>query len=251
MESPATERVGTLIKAARLSRRLDLAELAVLAGVSTATISKLERGKQAGVTLAMADRILAAMELRLHVETVPLWTDLDEVIEEASRIPLAERIQAWPIEFTPFVTRFDGIPYLLDGLIAAAVQGAPVRVEEFEIAVPRDEQVLDRLTFLLTDFMARRGEGMQSLDPREPGDDFYTCIAGRFRIRLIDDYRPRLWVDIDPLPEAICSLPSLYGLTVPPPLTRAHLAVVPLTEIQASDSHARRVITRIAARSVI
>ena len=43
----------------------------------------------------------------------------------------------WPIDFAAFVNRLDGIPYLLDGLTSAAVQGAPVMVEEFDIGPAR------------------------------------------------------------------------------------------------------------------
>jgi hypothetical protein len=196
----------------------------------------------------MADRILTAMDLRLHVETVPLWADIDEMIDQASRGTLGERITTWPIDFEALVTRLDGIPYLLDGLTAAAVQGAPVRVEEFEIAVPRDDEVLDRLTFLLEDFVARRGEGFEYLDPRERGSDYWTCIAGRIRIRLIERFEPLLWVDIDPLPPSVGQLFSIRRLPLPPPLTKAHLPVVPLDDIRASDSQARRIIERIEAR---
>jgi transcriptional regulator with XRE-family HTH domain len=249
MESLATQRVGELIRAERIRRNMTIPQLARLAGVSLGTISKIENGKQAGLTLTMADRILTALDLRLHIETVPLWADIDESIDAEALLPLADRILTWPLDFEALVTRLDGIPYLLDGLLAAAVQGAPVRVTEFEIAVPRnDEQALDRLTFILTDIVATRGDRIQSLDPREPGDDYYTCLAGRLRIRLIDRFEPVLWVDIDPLPESEPSLISLYGLELPAPLRKARLAVVPLTEIQAADSRARRIIRRIAQR---
>jgi transcriptional regulator with XRE-family HTH domain len=246
--SPATERVGDLIRQARTARGLGVTELAKRAGVSPATVSKIERGRRDAVNLAMADRILTAMDLRLHVETVPLWADIDEMIDQASRGTLGERITTWPIDFEALVTRLDGIPYLLDGLTAAAVQGAPVRVEEFEIAVPRDDEVLDRLTFLLEDFVARRGEGFEYLDPRERGSDYWTCIAGRIRIRLIERFEPLLWVDIDPLPPSVGQLFSIRRLPLPPPLTKAHLPVVPLDDIRASDSQARRIIERIEAR---
>ncbi len=244
MDGMATQRTGELIRQARLERELGVVELARRAGVSPATVSKIERGRQTAVTIAMADRILAAMGLRLHVETLPLWADIDSAIAEAGRRPLAERIADWPIDFAAFVNRFDGIPYLLDGLTSAAVQGAPVLVEEFEMAVPRDDEVLDRLAFLFGDFMARRGEGFESRDPRLPGSEHYLCIAGRFRVRLIEEYRPVLWADIDPLPGALTRLPSINGLPLPDPLTRARVAVVPLTEIQARDGYARRVIER-------
>jgi transcriptional regulator with XRE-family HTH domain len=248
MDGKATQRTGELIRAARVERGLGVVELGRLAGVSAATVSKIERGRRPAVTLAMADRILAALGLRLHVETVPLWADIDTAIAEAAKQSLAERMQEWPFDFAALVSRLDGIPYLLDGLTSAAVQGAPVKAEEFEFAVPRDDEVLDRLTFLLHDFMARRGEGLQSRDPREPGSEHYLCVAGRFRIRLIDRYQPVLWADIDPLPAAEATLPSINGLPLPPPLTRVRVAVVPLAEIQTVDGYPKRIIERMAVR---
>ncbi len=244
MDNMATQRAGELIRQARVERELGVAELARRAGVSPATVSMIERARRPAVTIAMADRILAAMGLRLHVETIPLWADIDTAIAEAAKQSLAERMTGWRIDFAAFVNRLNGIPYLLDGLTSAAVQGAPVMVEEFEIAVPRDDEVLDRLTFLFDDFMARRGEGFESRDPRRPGSEHYLSVAGPFRVRLIDTYRPVLWADIDPLPEAMINLPSINGVPRPAPLARARVAVVPLTEIQATDGHAKRVIER-------
>lgn len=243
--SPAIERVGILIKQARTAQGLTLRDLAKRCGVSPASISKIELARRSTVNLALADRILTAMDLRLHVETVPLWADIDQAIDEAAALPLAERIKTWQIEFEALVSRFEGIPYLLDGLTAAAVQGAPVMVEAFEIAVPRDDAVLDELTVLLDDIIARRGEGFEFLDPREPGSGYWRSAAGCIRIRLIDHCKPELWVDIDPLPESQIRLSSVRRNTLPPPLAKAHLPVVPLAEIRASDTRTRRILERI------
>ncbi len=128
------------------------------------------------------------------------------------------------------------------------MQGAPVVVEEFELAIPRDDEVLDRFTFMLSDVMARRGPGLQSRDPREPGSEHYLCVAGRFRVRLIDRYQPVLWADIDPLPEVIVMLPSLSGRSRARPLAKVRVALVPLTEIRATDAQAKRVIERMTMR---
>jgi hypothetical protein len=179
---------------------------------------------------------------------VPLWADIDEAIDQACALPLIERIAAWPFDFGALVSRLDGIPYLLDGLTAAAVQGAPVINEEFQIALPGDDDTIARFCYVLSDILARRGEGFEYQDPREPGSDYYTCLAGRIRFRLIDRYQPTLWVDIDPLPNATGMRFSMLGRKPPPPLTKARLAVVPLTEIQAGDNQARRIIERVLGR---
>jgi transcriptional regulator with XRE-family HTH domain len=227
---------------------MTIAKLARLASVSTATISMIERGKRATINVTTVDRILAAMDLRLDVGTVPLWTDIDEAIDRACALPLSERIAAWPLDFGALVCRLDGIRYLLDGLTAAAVQGAPVVNDEFQIALPSDDETIARFCYVMEDIMARRGAGLEYRDPREPGSDYYRCIAGTIRVRLIDRYRPVLWVDVDPLPDTAAMRFSIFGQKPPPPLTKAHLAVVPLTEIQAGDSQARRIIERVVER---
>lgn len=249
MQSPATYRIGKLIRAARESRGLDGDELAELAGVSQSTISRLERGLLPGITFTTADKILAALDLRLHVETVPLWADVDERIDEAARLPLGERILTWPVGFETLVTRLDGIRYLLDGLTAAAVQGAPVLVEELEIAIARDdEEAVGRFVRLMLDIGAHRGDGFEELNPLKEGSDRYTTFAGPVRLRLIDRYEPVVWVDIDPLPPSENQLFSLLDFSAPPPLTRAHLAVVPLAEITTAHRSAARVLERIRQR---
>ena len=246
MASPTTERVGNLIRAERTKRALTTAELAHRAGLSEATVSRVERGKTA-VTLATADCLLEAMDLRLHIEAMPLWADIDEKINEAAQLPLAERIPQWPVDFAGFVTILDGIHYQLDGLAAAAVQGAPVIVDEYEIAIPRDdEQTLDQLTITLAEITAKRGEsGWEIIDPREPGADFYRCLAGPLRFRFTDSFSPALWADIDPLPEPNWMGAVLASVLSRPLLTRARLAVVPLTDIQARDDKTSRIIKRV------
>jgi transcriptional regulator with XRE-family HTH domain len=81
-----------------------------LAGVSPATISRTERGRAAGLSIALAERILAALELRLDIQVVPPWADIDEAIEAVARMPVTERIETWPFSLTPFASRLDGIP---------------------------------------------------------------------------------------------------------------------------------------------
>jgi transcriptional regulator with XRE-family HTH domain len=56
------ERIGSLIREARLSRALTVAKLAERAAVSTATVSMLERGKRA----AISHRYFLRKELSLY-----------------------------------------------------------------------------------------------------------------------------------------------------------------------------------------
>ncbi|GAA0338067.1 helix-turn-helix domain-containing protein [Actinoallomurus spadix] len=94
MSGGSKQRIGALIRQARMMRRLSLRELAELCDVSVATLSAIERGSR-NVSLPLADRILGAMELELHLETQPRWETIDAAIAEAAGRPLKERIAGW------------------------------------------------------------------------------------------------------------------------------------------------------------
>ncbi len=277
MVEGSNQRVGRLIRAARLEQHWTLRQLAERCGVSMTTLSEVERGIRA-VTLPIVDRILAAMELDLHLETQPMWAGIDRAIAEAAGRSLRERITEWEIEFTSFVSWFAEAPYLADGLMAAALQGAPVPVTVFEMAVPRDTGSLDHLTALICDMGASRWDvkwrewsGGLSRDPREAEEDAlwaeartqgagpleherresgrtafsYRCPHGEFRLRLVDRLVPTLWVDLDDLPTAHRPV-SRTGREIPL-LTRIRLPVVPIAEIEVADGFACRVLRRMRA----
>ena len=259
-----------------MSRRLTLQELAERSGVSVSSISAIERGTRK-LTLPLADRILGAMELDLHLETQPMWDAIDAAIAEAAGLPLKERIADWKIEFTSFVSWFAETPYIADGLMAAALQAAPVPVTAFEMVVSRDGDTLDRLTDLFDEMRASRWNmywlqwgGHVSLDPREAEEEqkeaaradgtafgrgrvsagaehgktplCYRCTHGEFRLRLVDELEPALWTEIEELPTNCLHPISIFRRV--PMLTRVRLPLVPLSEIQATDGYARRVLDR-------
>lgn len=268
-------RVGALIRQAREARRLTLRGLGELCGVSVSTLSAIERGTRA-VTLPRVERILGAMELELHLETQPVWAPIDLAIAEAAGRSLAERMAGWSIEFTSFVSWFAETPYQADGLLAAALQGAPVPVTAFEMAVPRDDETLDRLTLLLDEMRAARWcvkwqewGGMTTNDPREAEEDVelmmaggpgrsawsggsggrtafsYRCMHGELRLRLVDEPAPVLWAEIEELPGG--GVPPVSLRRSIPVLTRVRLPLVPLAEIEVADAYARRVLDRMRA----
>lgn len=272
MSDDSNQRLGTLIRNARVSRRLTLQALAERSGVSVSSISAIERGTRK-LTLPLADRILGAMELDLHLETQPMWEAIDTAIAEAARLPLKERIADWKIEFTSFVSWFADTPYIADGLMAAALQAAPVPVTAFEMVVSRDGDTLDRLTELFDEMRASRWNmywlqwgGGTSLDPREAEEEqkevmgadgrgragagtergrtpmCYRCTHGEFRLRLVDELEPALWTEIEELPTNCLHPISIFRKV--PMLTRVRLPLVSLAEIQATDGYARRVLDR-------
>jgi transcriptional regulator with XRE-family HTH domain len=93
------QRVGSAIRLIRIRRRLRQADLAALAAVSTATISRVERGHLDTLSLATLRRLAAALDVRLDL--VVRWRagDLDRLLNSAhSRLheQVAGMFQALP-----------------------------------------------------------------------------------------------------------------------------------------------------------
>lgn len=238
----SADRAGAIIRAEREKLGLSQAKLAAEAGVSTTTISDLERGQRAA-TLDLADRVLAAMGLRLHVEAEPEFADIDTVIAQASRRAAAEIMGEWAPDAAAYFAFLTGIPFIVEGLAAAALQGAPVRVQTLEIAVPADdEKALDKLTVTLGGIGAHRGD-FEIRDPRVNGSPDYVSLHGPLRLRLARPFRPVYWMDIDPLPEPRFAL--LWFLREKRRrLRRARIALTPLADIEADNGQVRRVLER-------
>ncbi|MEK6719042.1 MAG: helix-turn-helix domain-containing protein [Chloroflexota bacterium] len=76
------QRVGAVIRALRLRRGWRQIDLAVAAGVSTASISRAERGHISEMAVEMVRGIAAALDLRLDL--TPRWRggDLDRLISD-------------------------------------------------------------------------------------------------------------------------------------------------------------------------
>jgi transcriptional regulator with XRE-family HTH domain len=247
-------RVGSLIRDAREDRRLTLEQLAAASGICVSTLSMVERAKR-HITLGAVDRVLAAMGLQLHVDTQPLWGEIDAKISEMAAISLSARIEAWPIELTSFVSWFAETAYMADGLMAAALQGAPVPVDAFEIAVLDDEDSLDELMFLLGEMHVRRWVEQwrdwdgTTVDPRdaESPPARYRCLHGELRVRLVRALEPTMFVELRDLSTSGTPPSSLRRKV--PVLTEVRLPVVPLAEIETSDGWARRVLQRMRAQA--
>jgi hypothetical protein len=185
------------------------------------------------------------MGLRLHVEAEPRFADIDSVIEDAAGRQPAEIMAGWVPDATAYFTFLiqENVPFILEGLAAAALQGAPVAVETLEIALPADDEaILDQLCITLRAIGVRRGN-YEVADPRLPGSPDYASMHGPLRLRLAELFQPVFWIDIDPLPEH--RLPLLWFLRESrEPLTRARVAVTPLTQVEASSGQVRRVVER-------
>ena len=238
----SADRTGAVIRAERVKRAMSLAQLAAAAGVSVANLSRLERGQRAS-TLDLTDRLLAVMGLRLHVEAEPMFADVDDVIRQASGRSLTDVVGAWKTDAAAYFSLFDGIPFVVEGAAAAALQGVPIPVETLEIAVPADDdEAIEQLTFMLEAVGAGRGS-FENHDPRIPGSPDYTSMHGAVRLRLARPFEQSCWVEIDPLPEPCFSL-TLFLRETRQPLPRVRVAVTPLFSLEVADGQVNRLIQR-------
>ena len=238
----SADRTAAVIRTEREKRGLSQAKLALRAGISPATVCQLEQGRRA-TTLDLADRVLGAMGLRLHVEAEPRFADIDAVIKRATDRAPAEIMAEWVPDAAAYFAFLTDVPFIVEGLAAAALQGAPVRVETLEIAVPADnEEALNWLTVTLGGIGARRGD-FEIRDPRVKGSPDYRSLHGPLRIRLASPFEPVFWMDIDPMPQPRFGL--MWFLREPrEPLPCARIAVTPLAAIETANGHVRRVVQR-------
>jgi transcriptional regulator with XRE-family HTH domain len=229
------EEIGRMLRHEREIRQLTLSAVAARARISQAQLSRMERGLRDS-SLSTIDRVLEVFDLQLSPVFDPRWAKVDAAIAGARDRTPADRLREWndqglgASEITTVLIE-QQVPFLVDGLSAAALQGAPVPADVFEVAVRQEDDILDRLTYALSKLQGRRwnekwgewGVGV-SRDPREDGwtPRLYLSTWGKIKIRLVTDTTPALWVELD-------------GLRLP---------VVPLTDIETTDRWARRVLQR-------
>lgn len=191
--SRLTTLIGATLRQKRELRGLTQAALATLAGTDRSTVTRIEQGDRAP-SLPMLERLFAALDLQLTVGVEPLDAHLDARIDDLNGRSIAERIS--DVGLDRATDRLGDLPYVLTGATAALVQGAPVPMEDLEIAVAwRDvEQFagwLDR--YYAHRWNARWEEfGYLRTDPREPGEHRWRTVAGVLRASMCDE-----------LPEAI------------------------------------------------
>ncbi|WP_238019854.1 helix-turn-helix transcriptional regulator [Dactylosporangium sp. AC04546] len=182
-------RIGELVQAARARHNLTQAELAARAAVSQGAISKLERGSSV-LTTALIERVFAALDLQLRVETEPAGTDLDAEIEQLrnrSEEDIAAELDALGWLFGP--RHLGGLPYVLSGRLAALIQGAPLNAMHVDLAVRRDDLDAFAKRFAKNEYprwVERLAEFAGLGDPREPGPMRWEVGADEIRLEVHD-----------------------------------------------------------------
>lgn len=86
----ATLELGRELRLARIDRNLSQSIVAHATGISQATVSRIERGRHGGVTLANLFRLFAAVGMELKVRAYPLG----EPIRDAAHLDLLRRFRS-------------------------------------------------------------------------------------------------------------------------------------------------------------
>ncbi|AVT39025.1 helix-turn-helix domain-containing protein [Plantactinospora sp. BB1] len=191
--SRLTALIGTTLRQQRELRGLTQHALARLAGTDRSTVTRIEQGERAP-TVAMLEKLLAALGLQLTVGVEPLDSEVDARIDELAVRSVAERIDA--VGLDRMLDRLAELPHVLTGTTAALLQGAPVPVGDLEIAVAwRDAE---RFADWLERHYAQRWNpaweefGYLPTDPRDPGEHRWQVVGGVLRAGMCEE-----------LPEAI------------------------------------------------
>lgn len=227
-EVPGVVRADELLRLARAYARVSQAQLASAAGMSQATVCEIETGRRRPSLVTLA-RLLAGVGLQARWTLEPLDAEVERVIEAGRRNPVERwrRVRAMSdvIEGT---LRAAGVPHVVTGLAAAVVQGAPVPVDWWSIAVER------RDTDALLHWLGRVGavrwsEERQDVDYyagrdlEDPGASRWAASIGRIEVVLVDERPPSVRVRLD------------YG-------SEDEVDVIPLHLVAAADPAAARIL---------
>ncbi|MGE5826756.1 MAG: helix-turn-helix domain-containing protein [Micromonosporaceae bacterium] len=177
--------IGELLRSRRGAAGLSQDHLARDAGVTQPLVSRVERGITVP-SLDLVERLFAALGLQLRVAAEPLDADLDAELDRISLVPLEDRLinSDWPY----LVSRLGELPYVIEGGLAALVQGAPVAVRVADIAVAvRDVDAFD--TWLRLRGAQRWNERWQEFgygnpDPRLEGPLRWQVCLCELRARI-------------------------------------------------------------------
>jgi transcriptional regulator with XRE-family HTH domain len=98
------QRFGAVIRAARVKRRLTQRELAGAAGVSSSSVSRLERGLLDTLSMRTIRTITRVLDVRVELSPRSRSADLERVAS-AAHASLAEAVVAWLATFAGWIVR--------------------------------------------------------------------------------------------------------------------------------------------------
>lgn len=188
-EGRLARRIGELLRLERHKARMSQADLAAEAGTAQQCVSQVETGRYAPTT-AVVERLFAALELQLRVDTEPLDADLDGAIERG-REQSGDELDAILQGFELITRRAGDLGYLLDGELAARLHGVPAPVRD-SYAIVVAEGDLDGLAdwiFAIPNCLRYserwRDFSNYDIDPRRPGALRWRTPYGELAVRLV------------------------------------------------------------------
>ncbi|MGW4462918.1 helix-turn-helix domain-containing protein [Micromonospora sp. NPDC004704] len=231
---PLAGQLGHLLRTEREAAGLTQARLAVRAGVSQQSLSRFESGRLAPTT-TVVERLFDALGKQLRLEVEERDADLDAAIDAISEY---EGIESDHVEMCLDDLNMmhrrapDGLVYLIDGRLAAVLQGVPIRPTRVEVAIAEDDLPrLDDWIYAIPNcrrWVERwRDFSGYDISPLRPGPLRWASTSGELCVRLL----PRL-------PDA-----------VPIRSRDRELAVRPLVEVERDDPQIARIAARVRART--
>lgn len=221
-------RLGWLLRVERERAGLSQEMLAARAGVAQQAVSRFEAGAT-GATTTLVDRLFSALGCHLQIVVGARGADLDRQIAEVRAGANDRRIGRMLDNLHHLLRRAPDLRHLLDGELAAALQGVPLLVTRYDLAVAADD--LDQFAdwvrsspnWLRWSERWRDFSGYD-VDPRRPGPLRWMTPFGELRARLL------------------LALPT----GVPVMAAGREVRVRPLFEVEQDDPRIARIVARAA-----
>lgn len=181
-----SDEVRGILRSERQRSGLSQTLLARRAGVSPALVSRIESGR-IPATLAQAENLLAVLQRQFVVAAEPLGAELDAELDAIAAVDLADRLA--PLLEPRIYHRLAGLfPLVVEGALAALVQGVPVPVDGLDVAVEWDSA--EALAEWLRSWGAERWDPRwlefrpMDVDPRKPLPLRYRIGFVQLRVRM-------------------------------------------------------------------
>ena len=225
-----TQKMGRLLRGERERAGLTQRALADRAGVSQQCVSRFENGCYAPTT-NLVERLFDGLGRQLRLEVEARDVDLDRDIEVAAGLDEDYRTGLLD-DLRALLRGAADLPYLVDGGLAAFLQGVPIRPNRFDLAVAQaDLPLLANWICALPNCLRwddrRRDFSGYDIDPEHAGPLRWMTPLGELRVRLLP------------------ALPAPVRLKV----DGQEYLVRPLFEVERDDPQIARVLRRLDAQS--
>lgn len=242
---PLARQVGRLLRMEREAAGLNQTRFAVRAGVSQQCVSHFERGTSAPTT-TLVERLFGALGKQLRLEVEERDADLDATMDAVTGrddVTVYRDDDGHEVEVDDIDVRVwelgvlhrwapPGLVYLLDGELAAALQGVPIRPTRLDLAVAEgDLPLLDEWIRAIPNCLRWvprwRDFSGYDISPLRPGPLRWMSTYGELRVRLLP------------------GLPAGIAVTA----SGRELSLRPLVEVERDEPQIGRIAARARTRA--